>query len=188
MSFRTVSYTAVSDADGIKTSIASATQDTTYLVADFNGAVVLTGGVLNPPRSVTISRSSSANAYSVNNIVVTGSYGGAVVTENIAQPHDDGNDTLVGVKLYDHITSIFVPANAAGTGAFTFGVRDVGAQSGDTLKGIRPHAAGSVVVRYGEATSAPTDTIPYAAGDLRRDDIRPTRIVGTTSIGVTVYL
>lgn len=190
MSLRTKSYAAalIADVDGIKTTFSGDTSDHTYLPADFNGAQILTTGVLDLPRSVTITRASVANAYSVNDIVVTGSYGTVTVVENIVQPNDDGNDTLIGTKLFDRIVNIFIPANALGTSSFQIGVRDIGAPAGSRLAGIRAHAAGTVNVKYGEATGDPTDGIVYAAGDLGRDEVQPTRVVGSTTIGVTVYL
>jgi hypothetical protein len=191
MSKRTKSYAAADlvDVDGIKTTFSGETSDHTYVPADLNGAQVLTGGVLDLPRTVTITRASVANAYSTDPIVVTGRRGGDTITDSIAQPNDDGNDTLLGAKLFDVITSIFIPANALGTASFQIGVGDVGAPAGTRFAGIRAHDAGTINVRFGEGTSgAPTDGVPFAAGDLRFDPVQASRVLRTTTIGVTVYI
>jgi hypothetical protein len=187
---KTYAAAAIQDDDGIKTSIASSTSIAVYTVADWNGAAVGAAGLLDLPRSITISRSSSANAYSVNPIVVTGLRGGSVVTENIAQPNDDGNDVLRGTQLFDFITGVTIPANAAGTGAFKIGVQDIGCPLGGTFSAVRLETAGPLNVAYDEKGST-VDTLnvsttiePIAAKRIRTS----TALSAPTVAALTVYL
>jgi hypothetical protein len=186
---KTYAAAALDDVDGIKTDFTGALVDTTYVPADFNGAQIAAGGVLDLPRVVTISRSSVANAYSTGNIVVTGKYGGADVVDTIAQPNDDGNDTLRGTKAFDHITSILIPANALNTGHFTIGVSDICAPSGDRFSGVKVAANGQLNVQYGQSN---TDSFASVANTF--EPIAPNRILTSaalsvpTTVGLTLYL
>lgn len=190
----TVSFAAgaVQDDDGVKTSFATVAAPVTLVSTDFNGAVIRTGGKLNLPRSLTISRSSASNQYSVNPIVVTGLYGGRVVTESFAQANDDGNDVIRGTQAFDTITSIAIPTNAGTGGAYKIGVQDICAPAGGYFSKVAILAAGTLNVQYGEATGSPTDALVFAAEGS--DTIAPTRILTSTAlsspttVGVRVYL
>lgn len=191
---RTVSIAAaaMADVDGIKTNFASVASPVTYVPADFNGGSGISSstGVLSPlPRVVTISRSSAANQYSVNPIVVVGKRGGVTVTESLTPANDDGGDILATVSAFDSIISITKPADANTGGAYTIGFRDVCAPVGDRFTAVMVATTGNLVVQYGEASGSPTDTIPAVADHVY--PIAPYRIVtgaGGTAVGATVFL
>jgi hypothetical protein len=186
---KTYAAALIDDLDGLKTDFTGALIDTTYVPADFNGAQALTGGVLDLPRVVTITRSAVANAYSVNPIVVTGKFGGEDVVDTITPANDDGGDTLRGTKPFDHITSILVPANALNTGHYQFGVSDICSPQGSTFTAVRLYADGQLNVQYGKIN---TDSFAVLANALQV--IAPTRILTSAALAVpttgviTVYL
>jgi len=188
----TIASGAMADTDGIKTSFASVTAPVTYVPADFNGGagISTTTGALSPlPRVITISRSSAANQYSVNPIVVVGKRGGNLVTESLTPANDDGNDILATTSAFDSLVSITIPTNLGTGGAYTFGFRDVCTQLGERFSAVMVATTGSLVVQYGEASGSPTDTLPAVVDHVY--PIAPTRIVtgaSGTTVGVTVYI
>lgn len=189
---RTKSYAAAAlvDVDGIKTSFASSAAIKTIVPADFNGAVLGAGAsMLDLPRTVTISRSSAANQYSILPIVVTGMRGGRFVAESLTPENDDGNDTLVTVSAFDTLTSIVIPADASTGGAYTIGVQDICAPCGDKFCGVELASDGNLIIQYGEPAGSPTDTIPVVVAVRSFFEIAPTRILtAAMSDGITVYL
>ncbi len=189
---RTKTYASADllDADGIKTSIATVAAPVTYVVANFNGAAIATG-VLDLPRSVSVTTSASVGSYAIASpIVVTGKRGGETVTENLALTATGGNETIYGTQAFDSIASIAIPAQANTSGAFTFGVADICAPAGDTFSAIKCDTAVTLYVKYGEASSAKADATAVLA--KTPEFIRPTRVQTTTGktsgAAVTVYL
>lgn len=191
---RTKSYPAalVHDVDGVKTTFATVAGPVTLVPADFNGAQVLAGGVLDLPRTVTVTRSNNANQFSTNPIVVTGRRGGDVVVESIAQPNDDGNDELRGTQLFDAIASIAIPTNGGTGGTLQIGVQDIGCPAGSTFLGVKLHADGPLNVQYGERAGANTDSIPCLAHSIERCAAKRVltspALSAPTVAGLTVYI
>lgn len=193
---RTVTFSSgvLLDADGIKTSFATAATPTTVTVASFNGAEIsaTTGAFTKLPRTVTIGRSNSVGSYTTTPIVITGKRGGAEVTESLTPANANGNDTLAGTQIFDSISSIAIPAQVDTSGAFVIGVRDICAPAGDTFTGVEVAAAGTLYVAYGSGTGAPTDGIPIATAAVGViKPIAPKKILtdaAKTTVGVTVYL
>lgn len=189
---KTYAAAAVAVADGVKTTFSTVAAPVVLTVADWNGAAITAAGLLDLPRTITISRSSASNQYSTNPIVLTGIRGGATVTESIAQPNDDGNDTLVGVQAFDFLTGVSIPTNGGTGGAYTIGVKDICAPRGDRFAGVEVAATGVLSLQYGEGAGSATDifTVPAALVGYVKD-VEPTRVrTGTnhTIVGVTVYL
>ncbi|UOF77386.1 hypothetical protein [Caudoviricetes sp.] len=191
---RSKTYAAadIADADGVKTSFATVAAPVVLVPADFNGAAMTTGGVLDLPRSITITRSSAANQFSVSPIVITGTRGGVEVTESLTPANNDGNDVLRGTQAFDVITSISLPTAGGTGGAYTIGVQDICAPSNGVFCGVEMAAAGNLIVGYGgnDLTGWTSDTIPVpavAAGFVK--EIAPRRILTQSmSVGLTVYL
>ncbi len=189
---RTKTYASADllDADGIKTSIATVAAPVTYVVADLNGAAISTG-VLDLPRSVSVTTSSSVGAYAIAlPIVVTGKRGGAEVTESLTLTQTGGNETIYGTQAFDSIASIAIPAMVSTAGAFTFGVADICAPAGDTFSGVKCDTAVTLHVKYGEASTAKSDATAVLAKTF--EPISPSRVLTTTGktsgAAVTVYL
>lgn len=189
---RTKTYASADllDADGIKTSIATVAAPVTYVVANFNGAAI-SAGVLDLPRSVSVSTTANVGSYTIAApIVVTGKRGGVDVTENLTLTATGGNETIYGTQAFDSIASIAIPAMSNTSGAFTFGVADICAPAGDTFSGVKCDTAVTLYVKYGEAPTSKTDSMAVAAKTL--EPIAPSRVLTTTSktsgAAVTVYL
>jgi hypothetical protein len=188
---KTYASAAVADADGVKTSFSTSTDPVTLVPANFNGAAIAAGGVLDLPRALSITLSNTANAFSVSPMVVTGKRGGGTVTESFTPANDDGNVTLYGSQPFDTITSIALPAMGSGSGSITIGVTDICAPAGGTFLGVEVAAAGTLYVQYGEGSGV-TDAIVIPdtlIGFVKT--IAPTRVLtgtGETTVGVTVYL
>jgi|GEM_PF-3185400 len=196
---RTKTYAAadVAKVNGIKTSIATVAAPITYLKAtDFNGtAIGATTGVLDLPRTVTISLSSSVGAYVASAITLTGKRGGATVTETLTPPDANGNTILRGTQAFDILDSVAFPAQVSTAGAFQIGVQDICAPFADKFEGVEIAAAGTINVQYGEGSQAIADAVPVAAalvGTPKR--LGASRILTSTALavpttaGVTVYL
>lgn len=197
---RTVTFAAggLVVATGIKTSFATVAAPVTLVPADFNGASVLAGGtghIAGLPRSLTIARSNNAAQFSTADIVITGWYGGKQVIETLTPANANGNDILHSTKAFERIDSIALPAQGGAGGTFTIGVQDIVAPRGDCFSGVELAAAGNINCQYGEAPSAPTDSIPIATAQVGVvKHIAPTRIrtdaslTNPTIVGLTVYL
>lgn len=182
---RTVSYASLAaafDADAIKTSIGATAGAVVYSGADLNG--VVGAATMDPPRSITVTRTSSAGDYTLTPIVVTGTYHGETVTDTLTPATADGGDTLYGDQPFDAIVSIARPAQVNTDGAFTFGVGDVWAGFGKQFRAVKGHAAGNLALYYDEDV---TDTLPVAAQVVELVMPRAVLASGTTAAGFTVY-
>lgn len=193
--YRTVSYAAaqIDDPDGVKTSFSTSASPVSLDASDYDGALVaLTGTVWlkGLPRTVTISRTLFAGAYTTDPIVLTGFWNGSQVTESLTPADTDGGDVIRGTQLWDRLPTIAIPAQANTSGAFTIGAGDIGAH--DRFSGVEVAATGALNVQYGLSE---TDTIPAAQmlpGEVK--PIEPSRILTDpalttpTTVGLTVYI
>lgn len=177
--------------NGIKTSFATVASPVTVLVADLNGAKHAGLGFINVPlpRTVTIGRSSASGAYTVTPIVITGMYGGAIVTESLTPGSANGNDTLWGAQPFDAITSIAIPAQVSTGGAFVIGTGDICAPRGTHFTAVELVADGRIQGAYDGGL---TDATPSLAGVLKpivphRIRTNPT-LSNPTTVGLTVYV
>jgi len=194
---RTKSYAAaeVADADGVKTSFATVQAPVVLVVADWNGAAITAAGLLDLPRTITITRSNNANQFSVAPIVLTGLRSGATVTESLTPATDDGNDILRGTQAFDFLTQIDIPTQGGTGGSFLIGVQDICAPGNGTFFGVELAAVGTLNVGYGgnDLAVGNTDAIPIVtAGAIK--PINPRRILTSaalaapTTVGLTVYI
>jgi len=190
---RTKTYAAseLLDPDGIKTSFATSTSTVALTTADWNGAVVATGGILDLPRQVTITRSNNAGQFSVSPIVVTYLRGGVQVVDSIVPGNVNGNDILRTTQPVDVLQSIALPAQGGTGGTFMIGVEDICCPKGQKFCGVELAANGTLNVQYGDASGAQADAIPVVVANRCFYEVAPTRVLtatGKTSVGVTVYL
>lgn len=196
---RTKTYAAaeVADADGVKTSFASVAAPVALAVADWNGAAITAAGLLDLPRTITITRTSASNQYSVNPIVLTGTYDGRTVTESLTPQNDDGGDVLRGTQAFHFLTNVDIPADAGTGGSYTIGVQDICAPGNGEFNGVELAAAGTLNVGYGGTASAPanTDAIPIASAQagcpkpvVCKRILTSPALASPTTVGLTVYL
>lgn len=166
---------AVSDADGIKTSIATSASVATYTT--FNGAL---GGSFVLARNVSVTSTTHSGTYNiVDPIVFTGTdANGSVITESLYLTLVNGNETIYGVKGFKTVTSIAVPAQVDTLGTFTFGVQH--AFISDQCVGLRIGTGGNVKVTYSNGT---VDTVPFASAEFL--NISPVKIWGTSATTAT---
>jgi hypothetical protein len=184
--------------NGIVGATASSASPVTVLPVSMTGAAMVsgTGRFAKLPRSVAITRASSAGSYTVAPIVITGMRGSKTIVESLTPLSTDGNDVLRSVNIFDSLISIAYPAQTNTSGSFKAGAQDIGVpQPGDRFWGVELAAAGTLHVRYGDGVDAPSDAIPVAAatvGIVRR--MAATRVltdqtlVSPTSVGLTVYI
>lgn len=156
------------DPDGLKTSIATSTSAHTYSGAALNGA--LAGTTFDPPRRVTVTRTSAAGAYTTTDITATGTDAdAAALSADMTPPDANGGDTLQthGWERFATVTSFDVPAQASTAGALTLGV---GPSDDDLL------TLGSLVLRHAGLTrmhlEAPGQPKPFT---VRVEDGAPPR-------------
>jgi hypothetical protein len=189
------------DADGIKTSVATATTAQNYSGAALNGALVTSNvayprfasklGIASYP---TVTSSSVVGAYTAaSTIVFTGTYNGVAVTRTATLTQANGNETQFADGPMDSVTSIAVAAQADTDGAFTFGFSglcpagDGAGTAAGTVGRIRQWwvsaaSTGNVHVGYSDGSD---DTVPLIAGQML--EAYPVRIYADTAVTVTVY-
>lgn len=115
------------DADGIKTTVATSLTAATYSGAALNGALANPGpAVIDLPMNVSVTTTSDAATYNTTSpIVVTGTdFDGNTITDSLLLTQANGNETISGTKGFATVVSIAVPAQLTVDGAFTFGVLD----------------------------------------------------------------
>lgn len=179
----------LADADGIKTSVATDDEAASYSGAALNGAFANPGPAeFDPPRFFSVSTTTDAATYNTTDpIVVTGTYGGEDVTEEIMLTQAGGNETVIGNQPFDSISQIDVPAQLTTDGAFTFGVSGIAAKKKygkiHPFRQVRAIGAGNLKLGF---TGGFTDTLVLA--DAEKDQVEPLRVyaVGTTC-GVRLY-
>lgn len=189
---KTYASADIAVANGIKTSFATVASPMVLTVADWNGTAITAAGLLDLPRSITITRSNNAGQFSVAPIVLTGLRGSVSVSESLTPGSANGNDVLRGAQAFDFLTGIAIPTQGGTGGAFTIGVQDICAPSHGVFCGVELAAAGNLIVGYGGNDTAGwvSDTIPVpavAVGFVK--DIAPRRILTQSmAVGLTVYL
>lgn len=125
---------ADNDADGlIATGASSATAQTISAGASFDGVIDETN--IDPPRRVSITLSNHADWNATTAIVHGTDENGVAISESLSIP-DGGNQTVTGTKVFASVTSLYIPAQAAGGGTFTLGVA---ASYALTFLGTEPH-------------------------------------------------
>jgi hypothetical protein len=189
----TFASTELSDVDGVKTSAATIASETTYLPAVMDGAGIDTSGqLLKCARTVTVTLAAGTGAYNDEDpIVVSGTYGGEVVTQEFTPSDADGSEILYGDQPFDTLTSIVIPAQDDTDGAFSFGVGDICARKGDHFTAVRCDTQITLHVQYGEgASNKSTDAHAVAQYDV--DPVAPSRVLTgdseTAGAAVTVYI
>ncbi len=170
---------ALLDDDAIKTSIATSTSVATYTGAALNGVM---GALSKAPfgRNIIITTTTASNAYNiVDPIVITGKAtdGVTVIAENFTLTTDDGNEIVAGTKAFSSITSIAVPAQAAGTGTFKFGVRNLYTPF---CREIKVGVAGNMVAAFVINNAVATETAAFDDGE--RLPISPVYIDYTSTV------
>jgi len=172
--------------DGVLLATATVTAASALTAADLSGSTILTGGVLKPPRQVTLTRSLATGAYTTDAITVEGKRGGSVVTASMTQADADGGAVVRSGILFDSISAVTVPAAQLTTGSYSLGVEDVGSVAGDRLMGARMAVAGpsALIVAYAE-DGTETDTIE-ADGSIMPGGYRRIATANMTQ-GFTVY-
>lgn len=189
---RTYAAADVAVANGIKTSFATVAAPVALTVADWNGSAITAAGLLDLPRTITITRGNNAGQYSVASIVLTGLRGGVTVTEALTPGSANGNDVLRGTQAFDFLTGIAIPTQGGTGGSFLVGAQDICAPAHSVFCGVELAAAGNLIIGYGGNDTAGwvSDTIPVpavAVGFVK--DIAPRRILTQSmSVGLTVYL
>lgn len=194
---RTKSYAAaeLNVATGVLTSVATLTTAQSLTDGDFDGASILSGGVLDLPRSLTVTLSNTTGAFTTDPIVVTGRRGGTVTSANFTPSDADGNETLVNAQAFDVVSTVDIPAQVLTTATIQVGVRDICSPSQSRFSGAELAAAGTLNVKYSEESAGPTDAIPVGSGAVGIEKrVAPTRVLtdpglaAPTTVGLTVYI
>lgn len=187
-SFSVAAAAQFKDADGIKTSVATAATAQSYTGGALNGTLNLSGA--SDCASIPcFSSTSNAGSY-VNGsaIVFVGTYGGQSVERTALITGTDGGQTEVvadGPLDVGSVTQIRVAAQVNTGGQFTFGF--TGLLPKKTAQGhfrewrIVARAAGSAVVGY---QNGGTDTLVMIASEVH--PVPVARIYATTGIALTV--
>lgn len=180
--------------NGVVASAATVASPVTVLPASMTGALMsATAGRFNKlARAITITRSSSAGAYSLSPIVVTGNRDGVKYSESLTPANINGGDFLTTVGVFKEVTSIVFPAQANTAGAFTIGGGDIGLQhNAEAFVAIELLAAGVANLQFGNTPPAQTDAKTCAANQVYQ--IGFTRLLtnpalaNPTTVGVCLY-
>lgn len=183
------------DADGIKTSIASAASAQSYTTAALNGALAFAG--IGEPRLAsfrelasypTTTASSNAGSYVAGSAIeFVGTYGGEPVTRTALLTTADGGETVFADGPIDTVITIRVAAQVNTSGAFTFGFsgacprKKVGPGGRLRQWWLVGGGAGNIVVGH----PLGNDTLVSAAG--REHFVAVQRILEATAVPVTIY-
>jgi len=174
---RTRSFAAViTDADGIKTAIATNVAAQSYTGAALNGAIANPGPALVYMRIVSVTTTASPATYNTTDpIIFTGTNQGAAArTANLLLTQAGGGETIYSVVGFDLVSQIDVPAQLGGGGQFEFGVFDI--LPDDPLCGVVSSVGGNVNVVYEDGRG---DIIPLAAA--HREALPICRIVSAST-------
>jgi hypothetical protein len=196
---RSISFTASADlldADGIKTTIATAATAQSYSGVAINGAYAAAGVATPAPNGHTgvaqwplAAAASHASSYiNGSKVVFTGTYGGEIVQRTATVVGTDGNVSFIADGPLETCTQIDVEAQHDTSGAWTFGFTDLAPRKRPkttvtpvfrTVYGIN----GSVSVVYGSYA----DLLPCAASGTCWT-VEPTRVVQATTTCAVVVL
>lgn len=187
---RTVSFTVtdVADVNGVVTALATASTEVTLTgAAELNGAA-LSGTTprrfTKLPRTLTITLSAAVGSYTTDDIVVTGTRGGAVVTETFNPSDADGGETLTGTVVFDAITNIVIAAQVDTSGQWEFGTAKIATPSAaDKFCAVELLSDGTLTADYSSDGSI-TDALPLKANSVR--EIAPYRI--GASVALIAYM
>lgn len=166
------------------------------VTVNFNGAEVTrsAAGKRILPRTVTVTTAVHAASYKTgagNALVVTGTYGGSSVTENLLLTLTNGGETIRGTLLYDDPTqiTIAIPGQNDALGSWTFGEGSIGTPPGGALRGIKALSAATSVVCHG--MDGKYDTLNLPALVVEPVVCARLSVTGggdtTTAVGFTVY-
>lgn len=146
------------------------------------------------PRTLTITTAVHASTYKTgapNALVATGLVTDALgvtatVSENFLLTLTNGGETIRGSILWDDPTqvSVAVPAQNDALGSWTVGVGDIGCPRGGTLRGIKAHAAGTILLKGQDGF---IDGAVMGADTIEPTNFSRLLALGTTAVGVTVY-
>lgn len=147
------------------------------------------------PRSLTVTTGAHAGTYKVgagNPLVVTGTYGGLLQTENILLVATGGGEIIRGALLYDDPTlcTVSIPGQNDALGTIAVGVADIGAPPEGAIRGVKAMTAGSLVVQ-GQDGKFDTLTLPVQGPPEWVTVARVCAVGGgdtTTAVPLTVYL
>ena len=109
---------AAAASTAIKTTVASATTVEVFEGAALNGSVG--GGVMSPPRNLTITQNANADIDAVDVVIEGLDINGDVITDTITMT-DGGGATDSGSKAFASVVRITVPAQSGTAGTFAFG-------------------------------------------------------------------
>jgi hypothetical protein len=161
-----INAVAGEDVDAITSGASTAGTQT---LTSFTG--VIGGTLMDPPRVLTFTFSSSTD-WDATTITVTGKdWYGATQTETFAIPNN-GNATVVGTKLFSKVTQVSIPAQTGTGGTFTMGVRKrfTAVGSSGTKVAVTAAFAGMIIpyAAIGTATLSVKDATsdPGVAADL----------------------
>jgi len=183
-------------ATGVLTSVATLTTAQSLTDGDLDGGSVLSGGILDLPRSLTVTLSNTTGAFTTDPIVVTGRRGGVVTSANFTPSDADGNETLANAQAFDMISTVDIPAQVLTTATVQVGVRDICAPAKSRFSGIELAAAGTLNVQYSDDSASNTsDAVPVGANAVSLEKrVSPTRVLtdpglsAPTTVGLTVYI
>lgn len=187
-SFSAASAAKLKDADGLKTSVATAATAQSYTGGALNGTLDL-GGASDCASYPCFTSTSNAGSY-VNGsaIVFVGTYAGAAVERTALITGTDGGQTEIvadGPLDVGSVTQIRVAAQVNTGGAFTFGFTGLCPKKDRAGRNrewrVVARAAGSVVVGY---VNGGTDTLVMIASEVH--PVPVARIYATTGVAVTV--
>jgi hypothetical protein len=189
----TLATTDLVDADGIKTSIATAATAQSYTTAALNGALVFSNtgeprfaGFLELASYPTVTASANGGSYVVGSAIeFVGTYAGQPVTRTALLTTANGGETVFANGPIDTVTTIRVAAQVNTGGAFTFGFSGVCPRKkadGHLRKwGLVGGGSGNLVVGY----PLGGDTLVTTAG--QQHPVAVSRIYATTAVPVTIY-
>jgi hypothetical protein len=161
------------DVDAIIATGASTTGIQTLTSGSFDGA---TGAeTMSPARNVTITFNAHAD-WDATTIVVTGTYNGRTITDSFSVPNG-GDDQVVGIRVFDAITQVVVPAQSGTNGTFTVGYGtlfenadlDIAATDNATDMDVATNVSGDYFSVAATANIAIDDQTPEPAITLATD-------------------
>ncbi len=190
----------LADPDAIKTSVATSTSLALYQGEDLNGAAASDGVARPAPNDhaglaayPTVTTSAQAGAYVPGSkVTFIGEYGprfgegmglgaASLVQREAVIVEADGGETLVADGPLESVLAIETDAQAATSGALTFGFTDLAPKSGQRFVQIEGLAEGNLHVAYGDDE----DTIPTNVGC--KHECMPSRVFADSTAIFTLY-
>jgi hypothetical protein len=187
MIHRSMSFSTLLDADGIKASIATTASIATYSGAALDGAYAADGVATPVPNGHTdvdqypvATASSSAGSYvNGSTIQFVGTYNGAAVTRTATVVGTGGAAEFIADGPIRTVTSIIVAAQANTSGAWTFGFTDLAMPDIGGVKYpftfLRATGAGNIRVEH---VGDYLETMAFAAAE-HAEPLRLKRIIQT---------